>query len=167
MRETWGSTPQPRSKAGDRRNGRPHRRGHVTEQCEQGAEARRREAAEGPGKRCAREHESDAPEDSKSRPVDTEDAASREEFADEYVSGDGPTEMDASAVADAHSHLYHNATSGAEPREPRVTAARFEELDDFKRRGVYAKEPAAEVLGKTGKKQRKMTTTARSTGRAS
>ena len=52
---------------------------------------------------------------------------------DETVIGDGATEMDAGAVAEANSRSYYDTTSGAEPVEQRVTAARIEELEEFKR----------------------------------
>ena len=50
------------------------------------------------------------PAQSKRRAVETGDAASREEPMDETVSGDGPTDMDVSAVAEAYSHPYYDAT---------------------------------------------------------
>ena len=101
VRKTWGNTPQPRSKAWERRDGRLRRRSDVTGQCEQGAKVRRVGAAEGPERRHVREFESDAPEQSRRSAVETGDAASREEPMDETVSGDGPTAMDVSAVAEA------------------------------------------------------------------
>ena len=61
-----------------------------------------------------REYEFDLPADSKRRAVDTEDAAPRKELAGETVSGEGPTEVDVSAVAGTYSAPYDDATSGAE-----------------------------------------------------
>ena len=158
---------QTRGRTWGRHGDRLRRRDSETEQRERSAKAIRTEAMAKTESRRVREYESDVPEASKRRAVDAEDAASREGLVDETVSGDGPTEMDVSAVADAYSHPYYDATSGDGLHEQRVTAARFEELDDFKRRGVYAKVPVAEALGRTGKKRLTMTTTARSTGRAS
>ena len=71
---------------------------------------------------------------------------------DETASRDGPTDMDVSAVAEAYSRPYYDATSGAELDEQRALAARFEELEEFKRRDAYAKVPENEALEKTGKK---------------
>ena len=98
-----------------------------------------------------REFESDLPAQSKRRAVETGDAASREEPEDETVSGVGPTKMDVSAVAEAYSRPYNAATPGAELNEQRVLATRFEELEEFKRQGVYAKVPVNEALKRRGR----------------
>ena len=88
--ETWGNTPQRRSKVRERRDGRLRRRSDVTRQCEQGAEARRGEAAEEPEQRHVREFEFDQPARSTRRAVGTGGTAPGEKPLDETVSGEGP-----------------------------------------------------------------------------
>ena len=102
-------------------------------------------------KRHVRGRKFDLPEGSVRRAVDTEDAASREELAGETVRGEAPTEMGVSAVAEAYSHQNYDATSRNELDAQRALAARFEELEEFKRRDVYAKVTVAEEFENTGK----------------
>ena len=104
----------------------------MTGPCKQGAKARRIVAAEGPEKRGAREFGPDLHAQSKRRVVETGNTAPREELVDETVRGDGLTVMDVSAVAEAYSHPYYNATLGAELDEQRVLAARFRKHGEFK-----------------------------------
>ena len=59
--------------------------------------------------------------------------------------------MDVSAVAEARSRPYCDAISGTELDDQRVAAARLEELQEFERRDVHTKVPAADASGGAGK----------------
>ena len=143
------SVPQTRCRVRKRRGGRLRRRGSEAEQRERGVTANKTEAAARTEKRQVLWYELDLPADSKCRAVETEGAAPRKKLVGDAVSGEGPTGMGVSTVAEAYSHSYYGATPGVGLGKKRVLAARFEQLAEFMRRDACAKVPIEEGSEKT------------------